>query len=180
MNESLSTFAYIVALAKSASQPTSISASRQSLIQIGERIYLSWQIINYKIARLSNKCVEKIHDYPKSSWTFNETEEIFHVPRDSSIRPPRGWNHGSVPNVCEIEDIHVYTRARCVSRVGGFFTGILCVEGYRGKFIYSRRSVFNPRFDARLRETSDPPERALYKVKANTNNIHTHRLRYKS
>lgn len=70
---------------------------------------------------------------------------------------PAGWNHGSVPNVCEIEDIHVYTRERRVSPASAASSSALCATR-RGKFIYSRRSIFNPdaRLDARLRETPDP------------------------
>lgn len=71
-----------------------------------------------------------------------------------------------MPNVCEIEDIHVHTytyiHARDVSLASVASSSALCGTR-RGKFIYSRRSVFNPdvRLDARLHETPDP-ERALH------------------
>lgn len=77
---------------------------------------------------------------------------------------------------------YTYIHARDVSLASAASSPVLCVEGYwpRGKFIYSRRSVFNPdaRFDARLRETSDPPSE--FSVLRLIRTIYIHRLRYKS
>lgn len=67
---------------------------------------------------------------------------------------PAGWNHGSVPNVCEIEDIHVYTRERCVSRVGGFLVGIVWYPP--GKVYLQSKKRFQSRCAARCTTSRDP------------------------
>jgi len=78
---------------------------------------------------------------------------------------------------------YTYIHARDVSFASAASSSALCGIR-RGKFIYSRRSVFNPdaRFDARLRETPDP-KRALRVcvcmrvrvrlVRTNSNDMHT-------
>lgn len=60
-------------------------------------------------------------------------------------------NHESMPNVCEIEDMHVHTLA-----LGLFPGGIVRRLSWR-KFIYSRRGIFNSEawLDARFCETLD-------------------------
>lgn len=97
------------------------------------------------------------------------------------IRPP-----GEITDLCQTFvklRTYTYIHARDVSLASAASSSAL-YGTRRGKFIYSRRSIFNPdaRLDARLRETPDP-ERTLHVyvymrvcvrlVKTNSNNIHT-------
>jgi len=91
----------------------------------------------------------------KFNWTFTKTRKNADIPRDSSIRPP-----GEITDLCQTFvklRTYTYIHARDVSLASAASSSALCGTR-RGKFIYSRRSVFNPdaRFDARLRETPDP------------------------
>lgn len=107
------------------------------------------------------------------------------IPRDSSIRPPPG----EITNLCQTfvklrTYAHIHTYARCVSLDGRVFVrrAALCVIPGPGKvYLQSKKRVF---FFLQSRcaragtmhdfcETSDPRERALRRVKANSKTIYT-------
>lgn len=128
--------------------------------------YSLWTCRIYLVHRASDMC-------PVVAKYIDEFSEICKVnearcrcpchPRDSSIRPP-----GEITNLCQtFVKLRTYTRAyireMCLSRVQvsspllASPCGTLCVSvPGRGKFIYSRRSVFNPRCAARCTTSARP------------------------
>lgn len=108
------------------------------------------------VRRLASKCradVAKLTWLPVSLAELLVRQERHRCPTRFADSPA-GWNHGSVPNVCEIEDIHVYTRERCVSRVGGFLVGIVCYPP--GKVYLQSKKRFQSRCAARCTTSRDP------------------------